>query len=82
MWKGIQEKTSKYEDGRYFPRSGLLEDIRNITKKSSQVLAIFQKKLNDKDPYKMVCYVAKGLELSKLNLPPEISEQISVPKKK
>ena len=73
---------SEDEDGRYFPRSGLPEDIRNITKKSSQVLAIFQKKLNDKDPYKMVCYVAKGLELSKLNLPPEISEQISVPKKK
>jgi len=39
-------------DGTYFPRSGLLEDIRNITRKSSQVLAIFQKKLRRKYVYR------------------------------
>ena len=73
---------SEDKDGSYFPRSGLLEDIRNITRKSSQVLAIFQKKLNDKEEYQKVCHVAKGLELSKLNLPSEISRQVSVFEKK
>lgn len=73
---------SEDEDGNYFPRSGLLEDIRNITRRASQVLAIFQKKINDKDVYQKICYVAKGLELSKLKLPVEISEQVWVPEKK
>ena len=73
---------SEDKNGSYFPRSGLLEDIRNITRKSSQVLAIFQKKLNDKEVYKKICYVAKGLNLSNLNLPSEISEQVNVPEKK
>lgn len=69
---------SEDKDGSYFPRSGLLEDIRNITRKSSQVLAIFQKKLSDKEDYQKICYVAKGLELSKLNLSQEIEEQVCV----
>lgn len=73
---------SEDKDGSYFPRSGLLEDIRNITRKSSQVLAIFQKKLSDKEVYKKICYVAKGLNLSNLNLPSDISEQVNVPEKK
>lgn len=73
---------SEDKNGSYFPRSGLLEDIRNITRKSSQVLAIFQKKLSDKEVYKKICYVAKGLNLSNLNLPSDISEQVNVPEKK
>lgn len=73
---------SEDTDGTYFPRSGLLEDIRNITRKSSQVLAIFQKKLSDKEVYQKICYVAKGLELANLNLPLEISGQVCVPKNK
>ncbi len=71
---------SEDKDGSYFPRSGLLEDIRNITRKSSQVLAIFQKKLSDKGAYQKVRYVAKGLEFLKLNLPSKILEQIGVPR--
>ena len=73
---------SEDKDRSYFPRSGLLEDIRNITRKSSQVLAVFQKKLSDKEVYKKICYVAKGLNLSNLNLPSDISEQVNVPEKK
>lgn len=70
------------EDGSYFPRSGLLEDIRNITRKSSQVLVIFQKKLSDKAAYQNVRYVAKGLDVSKLKLPLEIAEQVCISAKK
>ena len=73
---------SEDKEGNYFPRSGLLEDIRNITKRSSQVLAIFQKRLSDKVVYQQVRYVAKGLELSKLNFPPEISERVCILEKK
>lgn len=67
--------------GIYFPRSGLLEDIRNITGKSSQVLAIFQKKLNDRGKYSNIRYVAKGLELTKVRLPIAIEEKICCERK-
>ncbi len=40
----VSENTEDREHT-YFPRSGLLEDIRNITRNPSQVLAIFKKKL-------------------------------------
>jgi len=73
---------SEDKDGSYFPRSGLLEDIRNITRKSSQVLAIFQKKLSEKAAYQTVRYVAKGLDVSKLKLPLEIAEQVCISEKK
>lgn len=73
---------SEDENGSYFPRSGLLEDIRNITRKSSQVLAIFQKKLSEKEPYKNIRYVARGLELEKLNLPEDIAEKVCLLEKK
>lgn len=64
------------KEGNYFPRSGLLEDIRNITRKSSQVLAILQKGLNDKERYKTIRYVAKGLDFGNLNLPVEIKQKV------
>lgn len=67
---------SKNVDGSYFPRSGLLEDIRNITKKSSQVLAIFQKRLGEKGKYTNIRYVAKGLDITKLNLPLQIEDKV------
>jgi len=69
---------SEDKDGSYFPRSGLLEDIRNITKNSSQVLAIFQKKLSDKEKYSNIRYVAKGIDITKINLPEELKEKIHI----
>ena len=69
-----KDRESKEES--YFPRSGLLEDIRNITRKSSQALAIFQKSLNDKEPYKNIRYAARGLDIANLKLPEDIDSKI------
>lgn len=69
---------SEQSDETYFPRSGLLEDIRNITKQSSQVLAIFQKKLSDMQRYKEIKHVAKGLNIMPLHLPAEVADLIEL----
>lgn len=69
---------SKFPDSnKYFPRSGLLEDIRDIVTNVSQVLAVFQKPLSAKTPYVSVKYVAKGLNLKSLRIPKEIQEKIT-----
>ncbi len=71
---------SLYEGNReeYFPRSALLEDIRNLVVASSQVIAIFQKSIGDKTKYTKIKYVAKGINVSKINFPNEISDLISI----
>ena len=63
---------------RYFPRSCLKENIKKITKYTSQVIAIFQKNVNDTDKYKTIKYVAKGIDLSRVDMPNEITEKISL----
>jgi len=72
---GISRNT--YND-RYFPRSCLKENIKKITKYTSQVIAIFQKNVNDKDVYKDIRYVAKGIDLSNINFPEDIKNKISL----
>lgn len=62
----------------YFPRSGLLEDIRKITKNSSQVLAILQKDLSDAEKYKTIKNSAKGLNIKSLMLPKGIADMIDI----
>ena len=63
-------------DGNYYaPSSCLLEDIRNLTIKPSQVLAVMSKK-SDENVYKDIQYVAKGLPFDKLKLPNELGEII------
>ncbi len=71
---------SKYENSsnEYFPRSALLEDIRNLVDNASQVLAIFQKPIADKGKYKMIRYVAKGVTISNVELPSKIRDAIEL----
>lgn len=63
---------------RYFPRSCLKENIKKITTSTSQVIAIFQKNVNDKNKYNSIKYVAKGISLSNVNIPVEIKNKISL----
>ena len=67
----IKDSNSEY----YLPASSLLESIKKLTNEPSQVLAIFSK---DKAEafYKKVRYVAKGLNLKRLNIPQEIRDRI------
>ena len=65
------------EDDTYVPSSALLEDIKKITVKPSQVLAILEKDIND-DIYTTVKHVAKGLNLNKIKLSDEINRLISL----
>lgn len=67
---------SRQNDNTFFPRSGLLEDIRQVSKQSSQVLAIYQKNISEKNKYKTIRYIAKGLNLKKINYPDEIKKII------
>lgn len=63
----------------YVPASTLLEDIKQLTNMSSQVLAIFSKEKEEK-VYKNVRHVAKGLNLNNVKLPKEIERSISLEK--
>lgn len=60
------------QDGDYYaPSSCLLEDIRDLTVKPSQVLAVMSKK-SDEEIYKDIRHVAKGVPFNKLVLPGEL----------
>ena len=61
----------------FFPRSALLEDIRNLVDNPSQVLAIFRKAISD-DKYSDLQYVAKGTVFQNIVLPSEISDKINL----
>ncbi len=61
----------------YVPSSSLLEDIKKLTREQSQVLAILSKESSE-NTYKNIRHVAKGLNLSKLNVPKEIVDIISL----
>lgn len=63
---------------RYFPRSCLKENIKEITTYTSQVIAIFQKNIHSKEKYKDIKYVAKGINLQNVKLPNAIEEKISL----
>ncbi len=69
---------SKYgsESDEYFPRSALMEDIRNLAQNASQVLAILQKPISCSGKYKTIKYVAKGLDISKIVFPEGILSRI------
>lgn len=55
----------------YVPSSCLLEDIRNLAEKPSQILAVMSKNSGEKT-YQNVRYVAKGLPFDKLVLPADL----------
>lgn len=50
----------------------VLEDIRDLSEKPSQVLAVMSKKSDD-PVYKDIRYVAKGLPLDKLEVPEDLA---------
>lgn len=57
------------DDKYYIPNTALKEDIRNLTTSSPQrILATFRKPILDLQ-YHELCYVAKGIDFSMLNLP-------------
>ena len=63
----------------YVPSSCLLEDIRNLTDVTFQILAIFSKPANKTTSvYKDIRYVAKSVKLSHLSLPTNLSSLISL----
>ncbi len=66
------------DNGRYFPRSCLKENIKKITVYTSQVIAIFQKNVNSKEKYIDIKYVAKGINLTKINIPADIEALLSL----
>jgi len=69
------------EGGYFVPASCLLEDIRRLGDKPSQILAIMSKKANQSEPiYREIRYVAKGVLLSKLKLSDKLSNLISLEK--
>lgn len=72
---------SRDEKGMYYPKSGLLEDIRDITMNQSQVLAILQKRRQEKR-YRSIKYVAKGLNLLSVRFPEEIADLLQICDKK
>lgn len=63
----------------YVPSSCLLEDIRNLSTINHQILAILSKPANKLTPkYKNARYVAKGINLHTLMLPPDLSSIIDI----
>ena len=61
------------QDGKYYvPSSCLLEDIRNLAGKPSQVLAVMSKK-SDELIYRNIRYVAKKLPFDKLQIPEDLA---------
>ena len=63
------------------PSSCLLEDIRKLGSKPSQILAIMSKKANQSETiYEEIRYVAKGISLNKLKLSDKLSNLISLKK--
>lgn len=67
------------DDKYYVPSSCLLEDIRNVGNKPSQILAIMSKKANDDNHiYCNLCYKAKGVYINKLNLPTELEDMVEL----
>ncbi len=65
----------KLDSDYYAPSSCLLEDIRKLTNKPSQVLAIMSKK--PADPiYCNIRYVAKGVPFDKLEIPADLEKII------
>lgn len=70
------------QDGNYFvPGSCLLEDIRNLGRNPSQVLAVMSKKAcRSESIYVDIRYVAKGVSLNGLKMPDELSHLISLEK--
>ncbi len=64
--------------GEYVPVSALQKNIKLLSDKPSQVLAILEREYGDASKYKKIRHVAKGIDLTKLVLPSNISEIISL----
>lgn len=68
------------KDGDYYvPGSCLLEDIRKLGDRPSQILAVLSKKSDRSEPvYKTVRYTAKGIDLDRLKLTNSLNRLISL----
>ena len=71
------------QDGEYFyPGSCLLSDFCNLVDVPSQVLAIFSKSVEEKEPlYKNIRYLAKGFPIEKVNFPEKLRDKITIENK-
>lgn len=61
----------------YVPSSALLEDIRNLSLKTSQVLGILEKEISE-DLYTKIKYIDKGVNFYNINLPDNIRQHIAI----
>lgn len=62
----------------YVPVSALKKDIKTLTNKPSQVLAIFERDFGSTEVYSKIRHVAKGLNLGKISFPKDIDDKISL----
>lgn len=62
----------------YFPKSILRENIRELITRCNPIIAIFEKSLTDIQPYKIIKFADKKFDLTKLDLPKEITNKISL----
>lgn len=60
----------------YVPVSAMQRNIRELTYKPSQILAIMERQYGDKDAYRKIRHVAKGTDLGRIALPDAISSMI------
>ena len=64
--------------GQYVPVSALQRNIKELTDKPSQVLAIFERNYGDTSVYKKIRHVAKDCDLYEADLSQEILKKISL----
>lgn len=66
------------DNGTYFPRTLLKQDITKLVEITYSIIAIFEKDINSKDIYKKIKFSHKDFDLTKLDLPKEIKDKISL----
>ena len=60
----------------YVPVSAMQRNIKELTDKPSQILAIMERQYGDTDIYRTIRHVSKGIDLSRITLPDDISSVI------
>lgn len=68
----------KEENRYYVPNTALNLNVREIIDKPYRISAILKKPISQEN-YTELCYAAKGVDLSKIVLPDELSAKISIP---
>ena len=62
----------------YVPVSAMQRNIKELTDKPSQILAIMERSYGDASQYRRIRHVAKGTDLSRITLPNDIGSMITL----